>query len=352
MSSATDSEATINAFVTTIGLDFGYIIAITAFSACLFTLFVLLLALSTRESRRRIVFRLNMLAICLALTTSILGGILNGKAIVDPSNPVSTSVFIAASTFVYFPPLLYDSILLTRLFALYPPSGTPPTTLLKIFAFPLCVKCTRVVFITLCINDIVEGVTTTVTEVLVHDEATIWFRNPHIISEWTLQMVDNMYSVSLFLYNLHVRARPLKSGCGIPNRICQFFYISTANFVFPLAFNIILLIFVVTDHSPNSGGGVLLLINNYVTVIGVMCATIWFSRSEWAQTRKEPLSEEMLRCKLNLQRAPLSGRMGWDELVVTGAMTHALDPTGVGGEASTDLTQLAASTTEDKRFTV
>ncbi|KAI5985092.1 hypothetical protein EDD15DRAFT_1654434 [Pisolithus albus] len=281
MSSVSDSEASVVAFIDTIRPNFDYIIAITAFSACVFTLFVLLLALSTKESRRRVVFRLNVLAICTALTTSILAGTCDVKAIINPYNPVSANVLIAAGAFVYFPPLLYDSILLTRLFALYPPASTPPATLIKIFAFPYCVKCARAVFISLCINDVMKDVTVSVTGVLVQDVTATWFRNPHIISEWTLQIADNVYSVSLFLYNLHVRARPSKNGGRIPNRLFQVICISMANFVFPLAFNITLLIFVVTARSPETGAGLLLLINNY-----------------------EPLSEEILQRKLNLLRAP------------------------------------------------
>ncbi|KAI6102964.1 hypothetical protein F5141DRAFT_241449 [Pisolithus sp. B1] len=322
MSSVIDSEATINAFIDTIRPNFDYIITISAFSACLFTLFVLLLALSTKESRRRVVFRLNVLAICIALTTSILAGLSNGKAIIDPFNPVLTNIFIAASAFVYFPPLLYDSILLTRVCALYPPSSTPPATLLKIFAFPFCVKCARAVFITLCIKNIIRSVTATATGVLVQDVATIWFRNPNIISEWTLQILDNMYSVSLFLYNLRVRARPLKGG-GIPNRIYQVFCVSVANFIFPVALNITLLIFVTSDHTLDTDGGLLLLINNYVTVIGVLCATIWFSRLD---TSKEPPSDEILRLKLNLMRAPTSGGMRGGEMMVIGMGALTLDP--------------------------
>ncbi|KAI6019460.1 hypothetical protein BKA83DRAFT_4306181 [Pisolithus microcarpus] len=351
MSSVSDSEATLVAFVNAIRPNFDYIITITTFSACLLTLFAVLLALSTKESRRRVVFQLNVLAICIALTTSILAGLTDWKAIVDPFNPVSTSVFITASASVYFPPLLYDSILLTRLFALYPLSSTSPATLLKIFVFPFCIKCARVAAITLIIYDNVRLITTTTAEVLVQDEAIIWFRNPNIIAEWAMQIADNLYSVSFFLYNLHVRARPLKIEGGIPNRIHQVFYISVANFVFPLAFNISLLIFVVTGISANPGGGLLLLINNYVTVIGVMCATIWFSRSEWAQTRKEPLSEEMLRRKLNFPRTPVNGRWG-EVVVVIERRTHTPDPAGVDGEARTDLKQLAAPMTEDNHLMV
>ncbi|KAI6113615.1 hypothetical protein EDD16DRAFT_1709487 [Pisolithus croceorrhizus] len=351
MSSVTDSEATINAFVTTIRPDFGSIIANAAFSACLFTLFVLLLALSTKESRRRVVFRLNVLAICIALTTSILGGLIDGKAIVDPFNLPSTDVFIAASAFVYFPPLLYDSILLTRLLALYPPSSTPPVTLLKIFAFPFCIKCARLAVITLIICDFVRTITTTTTEILVQEAATVWFRNPNMIAEWTMQIVDNMYSVSLFLHNLHVRVRPLKSERGIPNRIRQIFYISVANFVLPLVFNITLLVFVVIDPSTNPVG-VLILTNNYVTVMGVMCATVWFSRPGWTQTRKEPSSEEMLRREPNFPRAPIGSGMGWGEVVVIGPGTFTVDSTSVDNEASTDSKQLTAAMTEDRHSIV
>ncbi|KAI6045892.1 hypothetical protein EDC04DRAFT_2030253 [Pisolithus marmoratus] len=238
MSSVIDSEATISAFINTIQLNFDYMVTTITFSACLCTLFAALLALSTEESRRRVVFRLNVLAICLSLTTSILGGLTNWKAMVDPFNQVSTSVYLAASISISFSPLLYDTILLTRLFALYPPASTPLATLIKIFAFPFCVKCARVVAITLYVNS--EFRVATTTEVLVQDQPNLWFRSPNLIAEWPLQIADNMYSVSLFLYNLYVRARPLTNG-GIPNRIRQFFYTVVANFVFPLAFNVGLL---------------------------------------------------------------------------------------------------------------
>ncbi|KAI6101732.1 hypothetical protein EDD16DRAFT_1716316 [Pisolithus croceorrhizus] len=323
MSSVTNSDAAINAFVNAIHPNLNYIAANTAFSACLFTLAVVLLALSTKESRRRVVFRLNLFAICLALTMGIFVCLINGKAIVDPFNQVSTSMFITAVASIYFPPLLYDSILLCRLLALYPPARTSLVTLLKFFAFPFCVKCARVVVITLLIYENSKAATT--TEVLVQDEANVWFRDPWLIAEWTLQISDNTYSVSLFLYNLHVRARPLKSKGGIRNRIRQVFYVSLANFIFPLVFDIAQLILVLTDHSPNTGG-LLVLINNYVTVMGVMGATIWFSRLEWAYTHKEPLSDGMLRRPPELPMAPASGWMGRGEMVVIGTRALTLDP--------------------------
>ncbi|KAI6140760.1 hypothetical protein BKA82DRAFT_998542 [Pisolithus tinctorius] len=42
-------------------------------------------------------------------------------------------------------------------------------------------------------------------------------------------------------------------------------------------------------------------INSYVTVMGVLCATLWFSGSEWVQTRSQPLSGDVFSFKTNLR---------------------------------------------------
>ncbi|KAI6027025.1 hypothetical protein EDC04DRAFT_2899522 [Pisolithus marmoratus] len=346
MSSVTDSDATINGFVNTIHPNFDNLISISAFSACLFTLFVFLFALSTKGYRRRPVFRLNVSALCIVLTMSVLAGLTNGKAIVNPFNQVPRSVFVATVVFVFFPQLLYDSILLTRLCALYPPATTPPVTLLKIFAFPFCVKCARVVVVTIGVIEFVESGRT--TEALKQAESTVWFRNPFLIAEWTMQIADNAYSVSLFLYNLHSRVKPIQSdGITISGRIRRLFYISAANFVFPLMFNVVLLVFVTTRHSPNTGA-LLVFINNYITVTGVLCATLWFSRPERARACNEPLSDEVLRCRLNLGRMPVTCMQEASEIVVAGTRTIALYPADLDSEAPMDSKQLATRTKEDK----
>ncbi|KAI6146228.1 hypothetical protein BKA82DRAFT_2241773 [Pisolithus tinctorius] len=204
MSSTTDPRAVINGFVNAILPAFIYTVANTAFSASLLTLFVVLLALSTKESRRRAVFRLNVLAICLVLTMGVLAGFGCGKAIVGQADWLPHSVPDAGAAFTIFPPLLCDSILLTRLFALYPLSSTPHTTLLKIFAFPFCVKCARVVVITRFFIDYIRSAT--------GDNFNPISHNPNLIAELTMQIADNMYSVSLFLYSLHVRTGSIRRG--------------------------------------------------------------------------------------------------------------------------------------------
>ncbi|KAI5998186.1 hypothetical protein EDD15DRAFT_301149 [Pisolithus albus] len=284
MSSATDSETIINDYIEGIRPAFVILITNTAFSSSLFTLLVVLLALSTKESRRRVVFRLNVLAICIVLTMAVLVGYGDGKIVLNEIDQLSTALYIASMALTVFPPLLSDSILLTRLFALYPLASTSLVTLLKIFAFPFCVKCARIVVLTFYLKDY--------STALITGNGNPWYRNPNLIAEWAMQIADNTYSVTLFLYNLRLRTSSMKRG-GMPARIRQIFYISAANFVFPLLFNIVLIICIATVQSFDAAA-LLLLINNYVTVMGVLCATVWFSRSEWVRSRNEPLSDNLL----------------------------------------------------------
>ena len=143
--SQADGQEVITAFVDSMRLTFNYIVVTAALSGCLSTLLIVLFAFSTKKSRRRPVFYLNVLAIFLALTSSIFTGITSGTAIFYPFHLVPKGVYLATIAFTVFPPLFYDSILLFRLFALYPPSTTPGDILLKIFAFPFFIKCARIV---------------------------------------------------------------------------------------------------------------------------------------------------------------------------------------------------------------
>lgn len=75
------------------------------------------------------------------LPMDVLLGFQFGKIILDPFSWPSPTSVTAVSVFIVFTPLLCHSILLTRLSALYPVSGTRLVTLLKLFAFLFCVKC-------------------------------------------------------------------------------------------------------------------------------------------------------------------------------------------------------------------
>ncbi|KAI6142995.1 hypothetical protein BKA82DRAFT_1008034 [Pisolithus tinctorius] len=144
-----------------------------------------------------------------------------------------------------------------------------------------------------------------------------------------MQIADNLYSISFFLYNLHVHTSSIKGAGGIADRICRIVYISVTNCVFPVVFNIAQIIFITTDRSPTTSA-VLLLINSYVTVMGVMCATLWSSGSEWVRTRNEPLPERMLNSrKPNFGRDHVAGRESGSSVVSVGKGFFTHDATGL-----------------------
>ncbi|KAG6329915.1 hypothetical protein ID866_9175 [Astraeus odoratus] len=287
-----ETEAIITGFIDGIRAPYTFATLTTSLSACLVTLLVVMFVFSTSESRRRLIFRLNVVAICFALMLGVLNLFVDASAILRPFNPVPQSLYITTIVFALFPPVFYDSILLTRLLALYPVDRTPLPTLVGVLTFPLCVKCGRLIVLSLYMRDYVNS-SPDVASLAAHAEAT-WFRNPYITSEWTLQMFDNLYSSGFFLLKLHTQSAgvspvrlvvdsfefSLPQVGSIGKRIKQIFYISVANFVFPVLFNIGQIVCITTDTSYYSGT-VLLLTSSYVSVIGVLCATIWVSGGDY-----------------------------------------------------------------------
>ncbi|KAI5981172.1 hypothetical protein EDC04DRAFT_2023050 [Pisolithus marmoratus] len=103
---------------------------------------------------------------------------------------------------------------------------------------------------------------------------------------------------------------------GISERIHQIFSISLANFVFPLFFNITQIFLARTDKQPTTGVMVV-VVNNYVTVMGVLCATLWFSGSEWVRTHSQPVRDHRFSCMPNLELAHgPEGKHGSEILVI------------------------------------
>lgn len=93
-------------------------------------------------------------------------------------------------------------------------------------------------------------------------------------------------------------------AAGITDRVRRVFFISAANFVFPLFFNLAQIICITTSHSFATGT-MLMLVNSYVSVIGVLCATIWSMGSEWVRTHR-PTSTVTTTCGTVYSERPAS----------------------------------------------
>ncbi|KAI6103100.1 hypothetical protein EDD16DRAFT_1525387 [Pisolithus croceorrhizus] len=251
MSQTSSSHLVISDFIDTIRPPFQFIVGVTALSGCLVTLLLVLSVFSTQDSRKRPAFCLNIIAISTAVVLSILSGITSGRAILYPFSPTGEGIYIATIFFALFPPVFYDSILLTRLLALYPINVTP-------------------------------------------DPPSSRYSYSQYVSNAVVSL--SWYSVSIFLYNFHARTSKMKYPGHIGRRIRQIVFISVANFILPLSLNIAQIVCITTSHSF-AMGTMVLLTNNYVSVIGVLCATIWFSGTEWIRdTKRTTVAGALQQC--------------------------------------------------------
>ncbi|KAI6102208.1 hypothetical protein F5141DRAFT_259915 [Pisolithus sp. B1] len=283
MSDPSESQLIITEFIDAVRPQYVLVVAVAPFCGCLLTLLAILLAFSTPASRSLLVFKLNVVAILAALVTGILNGYINALGLLEPfASDATLSICFTFAFFTLCPPLFYDSILLLRVLTLYPIRSTPLLTLAKVLAVPILVKCGRLVCLSLFLHGYYVNYVT-------NGPATDWFRNPYVTSEWALQVTDNMYSCGFFLYKLYVRGSEISkfgSGSTMVYLIRNIFLVSCANFVFPVLFNIAQIISITTNRSYLTTT-LLVLINGYVSVIGVLGATIWARAQSYTQEDRE-----------------------------------------------------------------
>jgi hypothetical protein len=156
-----------------------------------------------------------------------------------------------------------------------------------VLTFPVVVKCARFSCVTIFLVKLGrtngQGSITTLA-------AKTWFRNPYLVSEWSLQILDNLYSTSFFFWKLRTfynggENRFLVRNKSLLARLRGIFAIALANFVFPLFMNVTQLVLITRDRSYARGAEVLMA-NMYVSIIGVLFATVWASGNAWGRNRR------------------------------------------------------------------
>ncbi|KAI6102209.1 hypothetical protein F5141DRAFT_1217790 [Pisolithus sp. B1] len=184
MSESSEIQAIITEFIDATRPQYVLVVAVAPFCGCLLTLLAVLFAFSTPELRSLLVFKLNVIAILVALVTGILNGYLNGSRFLEPFAPeTALSICFTFALFALGSPLFYDSILLLRVLAFYPIRSTPLLPLAKVLAVPMLVKCGRLAQSLFLHGYYVSYAT--------HGPVTDWFQNPFVTSEWALQVIDN-----------------------------------------------------------------------------------------------------------------------------------------------------------------
>ncbi|KAG6856472.1 hypothetical protein H0H87_004051 [Tephrocybe sp. NHM501043] len=257
------------------------------FGGLLVPLLIFLFLFSKPVARRHPVFLLNVAAVILGLTLAALNVGQMWGALVTPTKPVPESLTLANIALNVFSPMIIDSVLLFRLLAFYPRMTTPTRRIVMVLIFPVIIKCGRFICVTMFLHKL--GQTDGQGSVIIL-ATKIWFRNPYLVAEWALQIADNLYCTTFFFWKLRrfytggdnsflVRNKSLLS------RIRGVFAIALANFVFPLFMNVTQLILIINDTNYARGAQTLMA-NMYVSIFGILFATVWASGNAWGRNSK------------------------------------------------------------------
>ncbi|KAK7453541.1 hypothetical protein VKT23_011821 [Stygiomarasmius scandens] len=245
---------------------------------------VMLLALlffSTPSLRKTPIFLLNVIVILLGLCGAIINIYEEVRSTLYPNVRENPTVIIAMGAVDGITPTLADSILLLRVWALFPLQTTPPLLMAFIFGVPVFLKIARFINATIYLaayaRDVQAWTAAQGGSILVTSSL------PSVKIEWFLQVFDNAISSSVFLLQLRKR-KTFKASSTFKQKLSTLFWIATSNFVFPVVMGIIqLTIYMAT------GNYLLALyieeVNFHFTIIGVVFATVWAAELRWASTR-------------------------------------------------------------------
>ncbi|PIL26376.1 hypothetical protein GSI_12132 [Ganoderma sinense ZZ0214-1] len=270
--------------VTLVRTGLTFLVLGTVLSSFLIPIAVVLFFFSTPRLRRQPTFVFNVIVIVLGLMQGVIiffeatGPMLN-----KPNISIASSTLLVSLNILV--PLCAESVLIFRVVAVYPPHILSRTRRLALYGPIVLLKVTRVINAFYFIHLLLGGPHAQDPYALIQ---SIW-RVPNGKLEWFLQLVDDTYVSGIFLYRLHAGTRnavgrlPLHSASARSSRYLErlktLFWISVSNFVFPVLLNVVQLIFILRD--PDFTRGLLVfMVNNYVTIIGVLLATIWASGSE------------------------------------------------------------------------
>ncbi|KAI0742305.1 hypothetical protein C8Q80DRAFT_1108373 [Daedaleopsis nitida] len=252
----------------------------TACASSLIPTAVALFFFSTADSRAQPVFVLNVSLILLGLALGALNIVVQTRIVQALSvHPGITTAYALLTVAI---PALSDCVLLLRVAAVYPPRVIPLRRSVAIYVPTALIKAARILIDILFIVDWARAVSGYDRDSPFEASQEAW-DTPLPKLAWFLQLVDSAYASGLFLAKLRegrVNNALTRGGASCENtnsyyhRLRTLFWISMSNFVFPVILNLVQLILAFRDKSFLDGAYVL-IVNIYVTIIGVLFATIW-----------------------------------------------------------------------------
>jgi hypothetical protein len=184
-----------------------------------------------------------------------------------------------------FSPLLVESVLLIRLWAVYPFRTTPRKVFFAIFIPVVLLKMTRAANVIVYLVNISRRINDGENNLLLLQQT--WTKFPNYKIEWFLQVADNTSASVLFLCKLN-NGRNLHTKVGGRNwgsTIDALFWIAVSNFVVPVMLSIAELIVIWTSKDIFNVVPICVA-NVYLEIIGVLLATVWPAGTKWQDDHK------------------------------------------------------------------
>ncbi|KAI0269846.1 hypothetical protein BC834DRAFT_967582 [Gloeopeniophorella convolvens] len=239
------------------------------------------------EARRRPVFILNILACLLGICQAIFFVSVTASVMLHPAKIMSRTPLIADVVVLLLPPILIDSILLFRLLAFYPIPLTPRATLIAVLAPSFVIKAARLASLTAFLVTYPRARLDAPGPMALR--GLVWGGGPLVITLFALQALDNTYASSMFLYKLYrfgYTTQKAEDGPSrdIFSRVPAVFFIALGNYIIPVAVNVTVIVLMIL--LPHWTSGIyILFVANFVTILGIVFATVWTTNQNWILRR-------------------------------------------------------------------
>ncbi|GJE92706.1 hypothetical protein PsYK624_088620 [Phanerochaete sordida] len=273
----------IEAFAEAIRPPIIFLLLTVIFASMLIPILITLLWLSTPATRRQPIFILNVISILIGIGIGIWSSYNDLFAILNPTVPINNTANAVVGVVLPLAPWIAELVLAYRLVVVFPPARTPRWKLAAIFAFPVAVKLARlgcnIAFWRVWFREVEHSPSPLMA---VED---IGLRNfLYSRAELFLQIFDNGYLSLVFIWKLH-RGHIFQSrdgqrvtfggGRSLTSRLKMLFWIAIGNFIIPVMFSMAIAIDVLVDPNYPIHLSSLFVSNYYVSIIGVVFATVW-----------------------------------------------------------------------------
>ena len=203
----------------------------------------------------------------------------------DPLVPPSMPLSLTFAGLLAFNPLLIESVLLIRLWAVYSFRSTPRAIFFAIFIPIALLKMGRIANAIIYLVHISKRFRSGENALLLLQSS--WNTVPNYKIEWFLQVADNTITSLLFLCKLN-KGRGLSTrvtgGCWA-SAIEALFWIAVSNFVIPVLLSIVQLIVIWTSDDIFNVSPIT-IVNQYIEIIGVLLATVWAAGTRWQNDQR------------------------------------------------------------------